>query len=179
MVGIGRRALRRSREARQRWEARRGSARRARRRERVREFGRRHPRLALIIGYAAPAGIVAVCAAQLSYGAYLGRGWVIAALAGMATVAMLSAAVLISWRRHSLAGRSEMAWLVLWLMSVSAIRYPFPPGSFGSVQAFFNVVHAALLGYAPDRGVIPARLRAPARNQRPGEPGAWSPRTAR
>src|SRR5215472_12765925 len=29
-----------------------------------------------------------------------------------------------------------------------AIRYPFPLGPYGRVQAFFNVVHAALLGYA-------------------------------
>jgi hypothetical protein len=40
-----------------------------------------------------------------------------------------------------------MAWLVLGLVSASAIRFPFPRGPYGSVQAFFNVVHAALLGY--------------------------------
>jgi hypothetical protein len=39
------------------------------------------------------------------------------------------------------------AWVVLGLISASAIRFPFPLGPYGRVQAFFNMVHAALLGY--------------------------------
>ena len=39
-----------------------------------------------------------------------------------------------------------MTWLVLGLVSASAIRFPFPRGPYDSVQAFFNVVHAALVG---------------------------------
>ncbi|HEY4462902.1 MAG TPA: hypothetical protein VGN41_09595 [Streptosporangiaceae bacterium] len=125
-----------------------GSHRRARGQERAREFGRRHPRLTIVISCVLLAGITATCGYQLSYGTYLGRGWVIAALAGIATAAGLSAAALISTRRHGGAfGRAVIAWLVLGLMSASAIRYPFPVGPYGSVQAFFNVVHAALLGY--------------------------------
>ena len=60
---------------------------RARGQGRAREFGVRHPRLAVVIGCALLAGVIAVCGLQLSYGTYLGRGWVIAALAGMATAA--------------------------------------------------------------------------------------------
>jgi hypothetical protein len=94
------------------------------------------------------AGAAAVCGFQISYGTYLGLGWMIAVLAGMATAAGLSAAALISARRHGWAlGRAGVAWLVLGLISSSAIRYPFPVGPYGGVQAFFNVVHASLLGY--------------------------------
>jgi hypothetical protein len=125
-----------------------GTDRRARRHRRAQEFGARHPRLALAIVCALLAGVTAICGYQLSYGTYLGRGWVIAALAGMATAAGLSAAALISNRRHSpAAGRVVMAWTMLALASASAIRFPFPQGPYDSVQAFFNVVHAALLGY--------------------------------
>lgn len=125
-----------------------GSCRRARRQARAREFGRRHPYLALTSGCVLLAGVTAVCGYQLSHGTYLGRGWVIAALAGVATAAGLSAAGLFSTRRHGGAiGRAAIAWLALTLMSASAISYPFPVGPYGSVQAFFNVVHAALLGY--------------------------------
>lgn len=125
-----------------------GSHRRARRQGRAQDFGARHPRLTLVIACALLAGVTAVCGEQLSYGTYLGRGWVIVALAGMATAAGLSAAALISNRRHSpAAGRAAMAWLVLALASASAIKFPFPQGPYDSVQAFFNVVHAALLGY--------------------------------
>jgi hypothetical protein len=125
-----------------------GSYRRARRQERAPEFGRRHPSLALVICCVLLAGVTATCGYQLSYGTYLGRGWLIAGLGGIATAAGLSAAALISTRRHGGAiGRAVMAWLVLTLMSASAVRYPFPVGPYGSVQAFFNVVHAALLGY--------------------------------
>lgn len=124
-----------------------GSDRRARRQERAREFGRRHPRLTLVIACAFLAGFIAICAVQLRHGTYLGRGWVIAALAGMATAAVISAAAVISRRRDSpAAGRFQVAWLVLGLMSATAIRYPFPLGPYGGVQAFFNVMHAALLG---------------------------------
>jgi hypothetical protein len=125
-----------------------GSRRSARHQERAREFGRRHPRLALVIGGAALAGVIAICAFQLSHGAYLGRGWVISAVAGMAAAVVLSAAALIRNLRHGPAlGRLEIAWLALGVLSASAIRYPFPQGPYGGVQAFFNVAHAALLGY--------------------------------
>jgi hypothetical protein len=125
-----------------------GTDRRARRQRRAQEFGARHPRLALAIVCALLAGVAAICGYQLSYGTYLGRDWVIAALAGMVTAAGLSAAALISNRRHSpAAGRIVMAWTMLALASASAIKFPFPQGPYDSVQAFFNVVHAALLGY--------------------------------
>ncbi len=114
----------------------------------AREFGVRHPRLAIVIACALLTGVIAVCGIQLSYGTYLGRGWVIAALAGMATAAGVSASALISTRRHGgVPSGAVMTWLVLGLVSASAIRFPFPRGPYGSVQAFFNVVHAALLGY--------------------------------
>jgi hypothetical protein len=125
-----------------------GNNRHARRQGRARDFGARHPRLTIVIVSALLAGAIAVCGYQLNHGTYLGRGWMIAALAGMATAAGLSAAVLISNRRHSpAAGRFVMAWLVLGVASASAIRFPFPLGPYGGVQAFFNVVHATLLGY--------------------------------
>jgi len=76
-----------------------------------------------------------------------GSSWIILAMAGMVTAAGLSAAVVISNRRYGLAtGWLLTAWLVLGLMSAPAIRFPFPLGSYGHVQAFFNLVHAALLG---------------------------------
>ena len=120
---------------------------RARGQGRAREFGVRHPRLAFVIACALLAGVIAVCGLQLSYGTYLGRGWVIAALAGMVTAAGVSASALISIRRHGgvLSG-AVVTWLVLGLVSASAIRFPFPRGPYDGVQAFFNVVHAALLG---------------------------------
>ena len=124
-----------------------GGGRRARRNGRAREFGARHPRLTLVIICALLAGVIAVCGYQLSYGTYLGRGWVIAALAGLAVAAGLSASAVISILRHEAAGRVLMIWLVLGLASASAIKFPFPQGPYGGVQAFFNVVHAALLGY--------------------------------
>lgn len=125
-----------------------GSDRRARRHERAQVFGARHPRLTLILVSPLLAAVIALYGYQLSYGAYLGRGWVIAALAGMVTAVGLNAAILISNRRHSPAtGRLVMAWLVLGLMSASAIRFPFPRGPYGNVQAFFNVAHAAMLGF--------------------------------
>jgi hypothetical protein len=125
------------------------SDRRGRRRRRAQVFGVRHPRLSLVILSALLAGAIAVCGYQLSYGTYLGRGWVIAALAGMAATAGLGAAVLIRSRRHGpAAGRVGTAWpaVVLGLASPLAIRFPFPQGPYGSVQAFFDEVHAALLG---------------------------------
>ena len=125
-----------------------GSDRRARRQKRAQEFGARHPHLTLVIVCALLVGVVAICCYQLSYGTYLGPGWVIAAVAGMAAAAGLAVAMLIRWRRRRLVtGRLLLAWLVLTLMSASSIRYPFPLGPYGSVQAAFNVVHAALLGY--------------------------------
>jgi hypothetical protein len=170
----------------------------------------RHPRLTGVIVCVLLAGVIAVCGYQLSYGTYLGRGWVIAAVAGMATAAGFGAAVVITNRRHSPAARLvTVPWFVLVLASTSAIRFPFPRGPYGSVQAFFNVVHAALLGYeavtftalvalfaylllrprgrAP-RGPCLPRLRSssrpgsgsPERSRRDGGPGNyWSPRTAR
>lgn len=125
-----------------------GRDRRPRRRGRAQEFGARYPRLALVIACILLAAVIALYGLQLSYGTYLGRGWVIAAVAGMVTAAGLIAAVLISYRRHSLAAdRLGLAWLVLALMSASGIRFPFPQGRYGSVQAFFDVVHAAMLGF--------------------------------
>ena len=124
------------------------SGRRARRNRRAHNFGARHPRLTLVIVGALIAGVVAICAEQLSYGTYLGRGWEIAALSGMVTAAGLGAAVVITNRRHSPAARLvTVPYLVLSLVSVSAIRYPFPQGPYGGVQAFFNVAKAFLLGY--------------------------------
>jgi len=122
-----------------------GSDRRAWGRERAREIGRRNPRLMSVIGCILVAGVIATCGYQLSHGTYLGRGWVIAALAGIAAAAGVSAAALISIRRHG-SDRAFIAWLVLTLVSASAIRFPFPAGPYGSVQALVNVVHAALLG---------------------------------
>jgi hypothetical protein len=108
----------------------------------------RHPRLSLVILCALLAGVIAICGYQLRFGTYMGHGWVIGALAGMATAAGLSAAALASNRRHSpAAGRFLIAWLVLGLASASGIAFPFPQGPYGSVQAIFNVAHAALLGY--------------------------------
>jgi hypothetical protein len=125
-----------------------GSDRRARRQRWAQDFGARHPRLALAIVCVLLAGVIVVCGYQLRYGTYLGHGWVIAALAGMATAVGLSAAALISIRRHGgVGGHVLIAWLVLTLASASAIKYPFPRGPYGSVQAFFNMVHAVLLGY--------------------------------
>jgi hypothetical protein len=93
--------------------------------------------------------MVALCALQLSYGLYLGRGWVIAALAGVATGAGVNAWAMLSLRRTG--GELDLAvttWLVLSLVSAAiAIRLPFPRGPYDGVQAVFNVVHAALLGY--------------------------------
>lgn len=72
----------------------------------------------------------------------------IAAAAGMVTAAGLSAAAPISSLRHSPAADWLMtAWLVLGLISPSALRLPFPLGPYGRVQAFFTVMKAALLGY--------------------------------
>jgi hypothetical protein len=66
----------------------------------------------------------------------------------MVTAVGLSAAVLIRSRRHgSVVGSFEMAWLVLFLVSALSLRFPFAVGRHGSVQAFLNVLKAALLGY--------------------------------
>jgi hypothetical protein len=78
-----------------------GSYRSARRQTRAYEFGRRHPRLTVVIVGVALAGVIAVCAFQIRHGAYLGRGWAIAASAGMATAAVLGAAALSNSKRHS------------------------------------------------------------------------------
>ena len=164
-----------------------GSDRRARRQRRAQEFGARHPRLTLAVTCAAMAGVAAVCGYQFIDNTYLGLGWVIAGVAGMATAAGLSAAVLIRYRRHGAAtGRVVMAWQVLAIVSTIGILINQGPHSSG--QAFFNVVHAAGLGYdavtlavvvallayliprsrprtrgqaghAPGRAGIPARLR--------------------
>jgi len=113
-------ANRRSREARQRWEAHVGSHPSARRQERAREFGRRHPRLTFVIICAALAAFIAVCAVQIHHGTYLGRGWLIAATAGMATAAAFGAAAVISNMRHGPAlRRLEWIWVALSLLSAS------------------------------------------------------------
>ncbi|MCW2933605.1 MAG: hypothetical protein JWM19_4567, partial [Actinomycetia bacterium] len=123
-------------------------ARGARRNRRAHEFGVRHPRLTGVIVCVLLAGAVAICGFQLSYGTYLGRGWVIAAVAGMAIAVALGAAAVITNRRHSPAARLvAVPWLVVSLASTSAIKLPFPQESRGGVQAFFNAVHAALLGW--------------------------------
>lgn len=103
-----------------------------RRQERAREFGRCHPRLTVVIACVLLGGVLAACAVQLRHGAYLGRGWMVAALAGMLSAAMLSAAVLIGRLWYGLAAAPfEMAWLVLGLMSASAHSPPRParPGA--------------------------------------------------
>jgi drug/metabolite transporter (DMT)-like permease len=126
-----------------------GRDRRARRQARAQEFGRRHPRLTVGIVCVLLAGAVAVCAFQLGHGTYLGRTWLIAAAAGIATAIVLGAAAAISNRRHGPAlGRLEWAWTILAVLSASSLRLPFPVGPYDGVQAFFNVVHATLLGYA-------------------------------
>jgi hypothetical protein len=64
------------------------------------------------------------------------------------TAAALNAAVLIRIVRHNPAlGRLGLTWVVLGVLAASSIRLPFPQGRYGSVQAFFNVVKAAALGY--------------------------------
>jgi hypothetical protein len=160
-----------------------GSGRRARRQARAQEFGARHPRLSLVIICAILLGVIAVCGYQLSYGMYLGHGWGIAALAGMAAAAGLSTSVLISSRRHSPAAgrRFVMAWLVLGVASASAIKFPFPQGPYGSVQAYFNTVHAVLLGYEAVTCVAIVALlayvfpRARGRSRGPVEPAGHAP----
>jgi hypothetical protein len=129
-----------------------GSGRRDPRKDRVQEFSARfasrHPRLAGAIICILFAGFTLGGAGQLSYGSYLGLGWMIAAYAGMATAAGLIVAVVIGHRRDSPATVGLlMAWMVAWLLSVVAFRLPFPHGHYGRVQAFFDVLHAALLGY--------------------------------
>lgn len=94
------------------------------------------------------AAAIALYGFQLYYGTYLGLGWVIAAVAGAATAVGLGAAVWIGIRRRGVPSRPlATAWLVLGLISASAIRFPFPTGPYGHVQAFFNVAHAAMLGF--------------------------------
>lgn len=84
---------------------------------------------------------------QLSYGAYLGFSWVIAAIGGVAAAVALSAAALIGKRRHTPAARwAVTAWLVLGVASSSAVGFPFPRPPYAGV-AVLNVVHAVLLGY--------------------------------
>lgn len=125
-----------------------GSDRSARRQQRAQDFGARHPRLTSVIVGVLLAGVTAICGFQLRHGGYLGHSWAIAALAGMVAAAGISAATLISSRRHSAAAFPlMMVWLVLGVVSASSIRFPFPVGPYGSAQAFFNVVHALLLGY--------------------------------
>jgi hypothetical protein len=98
---------------------------------------------------ALPLSLAALCGLQLSYGLSLGRGWVIAALAGVATAVGVNAWALASVRRTG--GDLDLAvttWLVLLFVSGSlAVRLPFPRGPYDSFQAVVNVVHAALLGY--------------------------------
>jgi hypothetical protein len=69
-------------------------------------------------------------------------------MAGIVTAAAVNAAVLIRIMRHDPAlGRLGIAWVVLALLAALSIRLPFPQARYGSVQAFFNVVKAAALGY--------------------------------
>ncbi len=170
MVGIGRHAL---------LGAGSGSAGRPGLRsaqERGRELGKRHPRLTAVIVSVLLAGAAAACGFQLSYGTYLGRAWLIAAVGGIAAAAGLSAASLISIRRHGGAtGRVVVAWAVLGLMSATALRYPFPVPPYGSVQAFFNVVHAALLGYEAVTSAVILSLLAYQLTRLRGAPGRVPP----
>lgn len=153
------------------------SYRRARREERARQFGRRHPCLALIIAAVIMAGAVAVCAVQIGHGSYLGSGWLIAAAAGMATAAALTALRGRRARRHAPApGRLEVAWAVLAVLSAFSMPLPFPLGRYGSVQAFFNVVHAVLLGYGAVTYTALLGLFAFLLVHRRGLPGPAEPR---
>jgi hypothetical protein len=118
-------------------------------RDRTREFGVRHPVLARVIACALVAGLFAVCCDALSHGTYLGRSWLICAVAGMVTAVGLGAAALISNRRNSPAtGWLGAIWAILGFLSLLAIRFPFLRGTDGQVQAIFNGAHGALLGYA-------------------------------
>jgi hypothetical protein len=153
-------------------------------------FGVRHPRLGALIVCVLLAGVIAVDGFQLGHGTYLGWGWGIAALAGMAAAAGFSASAVVSIRRHgSAVSRALMAWLVLGLASTAAIGFPFPQGPYGGAQAFFNVVHAALLGFeAVTCGALIAlfayALRSPrgrsprGRARRPAAPGGNARRRA-
>lgn len=120
--------------------------RRARRHQRAQAFGAHHPRLTLILVSLLVVGVIALDSEQLSYGTYLGRSWVIAAAAGIVTAVAVNAAAWVSNRRHRPASFPlVIAWLVLAVMSASAIRIPFPQGPYSNVMAFFNVAHAAML----------------------------------
>jgi hypothetical protein len=111
-------------------------------------FGARRPRLSLVICGILLLGLLAACSAQLSYGAYLDPGWAIAMWTGAAVAIALNATAWNSAVRHGPPSRRlQIAWLVLTLLAGSSLGYPFPHGHYGRVQAFFNVVHAALLAY--------------------------------
>jgi len=162
-----------------------GNYRSGQQHSRAQEFGRRHPRLIGLVICIGLAGVTIVCAFQIRHGAYLGRGWVIAAVAGTVTAAALNAAILIRIMRGDPAlGRLGIAWVVPGLLAALSIRLPFPQGRYGSVQAFFNVVKAAALGYEAVTGAalivllarvlilpggLPGRL---ALRQPPGRPPA-------
>jgi hypothetical protein len=92
------------------------------------------------------AGLLAIFVAQIHDGTYLGRSWLIAVAAGIATSAALSPVALLR-SRHNPWGRLQLAWIVLSLLSVSSISLPFPVGRYGRPQAVINVVHAEMLGY--------------------------------
>jgi hypothetical protein len=125
-----------------------GSHQRDQRQGRAQAFGARHPRLTFVIVCIILAGVLAACGYQLSHGTYLGPSWMISAVAGMVVAAGLGGVVFVGYRRHTPAPRPVlMTWLVLAALSASSVRIPFPEGPYGSVQAFFNVVHGALLGY--------------------------------
>jgi len=128
------------------WRASVSSYRNARRQERARQFGRRHPRLSLVLACLGLAGYLTICAAQIGHGTYLGPSWLIAAAAGIAGGAALSPAALIASRRSAL-GPLQLAWIVLTAMAAWSIRFSFPAGRSSRPQAVINVVHAALLGY--------------------------------
>jgi hypothetical protein len=126
-----------------------GSDGRAPRQNRAQEFGRLHPRLTAIIWSVVLAGGIAICAFQIRHGTYLGSGWLVAAVAGMVAAAALGPVALISNLRHRpTVDGLGIAWTVLAGGSALSLTFPFPVGRYGSVQAFLDVVHAILLGYA-------------------------------
>jgi hypothetical protein len=125
-----------------------GNHQREQRQSRAQRFGARHPRLTFVIVCIILAGVLAVCAYQLSHGTYLGPSWMISAVAGMVVAAGLGGVILARSLRHAPVPRPVlMAWLVLAIASASGLKISFPQEPYGGVQAFFNVLKGAAVGY--------------------------------